>query len=185
MIRAAAAWMLALLLMCTPALAAEVDSAGEERAFPGVYGETPEEIILSAMEIYSWFTICPLDVDPELPGGDGTVYRVADEILCSYDIMLRLLDFTFGAEVVEEMLANGVYTVIDGMMYGNAGGRPIDPNICEVSYEETYADEEKVVYTVVVSYHEIDGVSAEPDVLEFVRENVDGQWLFTQFPFFW
>ena len=184
-IRRAAAWILAIILLCMPALAEEVQEETGERSFPGVYGETPEEIIVSAMEVYSWFTICPLDVDPELAGGDGSVFRVADETLCNYNAVIRLLDFTFSEEIVEGLLAYDVYTIIDDTLYGTGGGRTIDPRICEVNYEETYSDEERVVYTVTVHYLGEGENAVEPDVLEFVRERIGGQWLFTQFPFFW
>lgn len=180
-IRCAVAWMLAIMMLCVPAFAENAD----ERSFPGVSGETPEEIIISAMEIYSWFTICPLDVDPELVGGDGSVCRVADEMLCSYDTIMRLLDFSFSPDIVEAIFSYETYTVIDGMLYGTAGGRAIDPLISEVSYEETYRGEDRIVYTVTVNYLGEGENAIEPDVLEFVREPINGQWVFTQFPFFW
>lgn len=183
-VRVIAIWMLAVVLGCMPALAEETADGGE-RAFPGVAEETPKDVILSAMEIYSWFTISPLDVDPELAGGDGSVYRVADEMLCSHDTMTRLLDFTFCPEIVQEMFSYGTYTVIDGMLYGQSGGRPIDPLISGVTYEETERSEERVVYAVTVSYQTEGGIVMEPQVLEFVREPVGGLWVFTQFPFFW
>ena len=179
-IRLFTVWMLALLLMCAPGLAEE-----SGYAFTDAQEETPEDVILSAMEMYSWFTISPLDVDPELEGGDGSVFRVADEMLCNYDTMIRLLDFTFSPELVEEMFAYGQYTVIDGWLYGTAGGRPVDPLISEVVYEETYRGEDKIVYTVTVNYLGEGENAMEPHVLEFVREPVDGLWVFTQFHFFW
>ena len=187
-IRCAAAWLLVLILACSSAWAEEAggeEFSLQERAFMGAFSETPEEMILSAMEVYSWFTISPLDVDPELAGGDGSVWRVADEALCSEDVMMRLLDFIFCPEIVEDLMAYGPYTVIDGMLYSVAGGRSIDPRIYDVKYEATYSDEEKSVYTVTVCYRDETGAELEPDVLEFVREKIDGQWLFTAFPFFW
>lgn len=176
--------ILLMLLVCVPVVAEETADEGE-RAFIGVYEETPEQVIVSAMEIYSWFTICPLDVDPELAGGDGTVFRVADEVLCDYSIMMRLLDFSFSPELVEEMFAYETYTVIDGLLYGRGGGRAIDPLISEVTYEETERTEDRIVYTVTVHYLGSGENVMEPDVLEFVREPIKGQWVFTQFPFFW
>lgn len=183
-IRSIAVWLLILMLVCAAALAEETADESE-RSFPDVYEETPEDIILSAMEMYSWFTISPLDVDPELAGGDGSVFRVADETLCRDEIMMRLLDFTFCPEIVEELMAYETYTVIDGLLYGTAGGRPVDPLISEVIYEETENSEDRVVYTVTVKYLGEGGNAMAPDVLEFVREPVNGLWVFTQFPFFW
>ena len=184
----AAAWFLVLIMICSAAVAEETGNEEislQERAFMVAFSETPEEIILSAMEVYSWFTISPLDVDPELAGGDGSVWRVADEALCSEEVMLRLLDFIFCPEIVGNLMTYGPYTAIDGLLYSVSGGRSVDPRICGVRYEETFADEEKKVYTVTVSYRDEEGNELEPDVLEFVREKIDGQWLFTAFPFFW
>lgn len=175
---------LALLLFCAPGFAQKAAAEGDY-AFPDIYEEEPEDIILPAMEMYSWFTISPLDVDPEMPGGDGSVFRVADEMLCSYDTMMRLLDFTFSPELVEEMFAYGRYTVIDGCLYGTAGGRGVDPLISEVIYEETQRSAEKIVYTVTVNYYGEGENAMEPHVLEFVREQINGLWVFTHFPFFW
>ena len=183
-IRLMIVWMIAAVLMISPASAEEV-SEESGRQFMAASEETPEDIILSAMEIYSWFTISPLDVDWELPGGDGSVWRVADEVLCDYDTMMRLLDFSFSQEVVAEMLAFETYTVIDGCLYGTAAGRPVDPLISEVIYEETERSEERIVYTVTVNYLGEGETAIEPHVLEFVREPVNGLWVFTQFPFFW
>lgn len=183
-IRLIAVWMLAGLLMCAPVWAEELSEEGE-RQFLAVSEEMPEDIILSAMEIYSWFTISPLDVDWELPSEDGSVWRVADEVLCDYETMMRLLDFSFSPEVVAEMLAFETYTVIDGCLYGTAAGRPVDPLISEVIYEETERSEERVVYTVTVNYLGEGENAIEPHVLEFIREPVNGLWVFTQFPFFW
>ena len=179
-IRWIAAWMMALLLMCAPGFAQEGGYA-----FHDMHEEAPEDVILPAMEMYSWFTISPLDVDPELAAADGSVFRVADEMLCKYETMIRLLDFTFSPELVEEMFAYGRYTVIDGFLYGTAEGRGIDPLISEVTYEETHRSEDKIVYTVTVNYLGEGENAMEPHVLEFVREPVEGLWVFTQFPFFW
>ncbi len=179
-IRLITAWMIALLLVCAPGFAREGGYA-----FPDAQEETPADVILSAMEMYSWFTISPLDVDHELSGGDGSVFRVADEMLCNYETMIRLLDFTFSSELVEEMFAYGLYTVIDGSLYGTAGGRAVDPLISEVTYEETYRSADKIVYTVTVNYFGEGENAMEPHVLEFVREPVNGLWVFTHFPFFW
>jgi len=186
--RCAAAWLLVILMACPVALAetmGEAEPSLQERAFMGAFSETPEELIVSAMEVYSWFTISPLDVDPELMGGSGGVWRVADEALCHVDVMMRLMDFIFSPEIVDYLMNYGPYTVIDGMLYGAAGGRSVDPRISNVEYEESTADDEKIVYTVTVHYLDEAGKEMEPDVLEFVREKIEGQWVFTVFPFFW
>ena len=183
------ALLLAVVMLCGGALADTsmeyTDDIDELLEGFGSYGETPEDIILSTMEIFSWFTIWPLDVDPELCGGDGNVWRVADDTLCRYDVMMRLLGHTFSKEIVEEMMAYEVYTIIDGVLYGTSGGRPIDPNIAYVDYEQTESGDDRVVYTATVHYWDEGENGAAPDEFEFVRQQIDGRWVFTQFPFFW
>lgn len=179
MIRRIFTWILVLMMMAVPALADQRDS------FFGSEEQSPQEIITSAMEIYSWFTISPLDVDPELTGGDGRVCRVADELLCDYGTVMRLLDFTFSPEIVRGLLAYNTYEVIDGQLYGVGGGRGVDERISEVSYEITESGESRIVYTVTVYYVGVQDGEANSETFEFVREPVNGLWVFTQFPFFW
>lgn len=181
--RCVLSWICAFLLLT--GVAATAESADRESDFFGGDQNTPEEIITSAMEIYSWFTISPLDVDPELPGGEGGVWQVADELLRDYGTVMRLLDFNFSPEIVEGLMEYEVYTVIDGVLYGTGGGRGVDARISEVTYEETYAGDDRIVYTVTVYYVGVADGEKNCEVLEFVREPVNGLWVFTQFPFFW
>ena len=169
------AWVLIFMLLISGAALGEVQADESE---------TPDQVITSAMEIYSWFTISPLDVDPELPGGDG-LFRVADENMCSYETMMRLLEDHFSEEIIEGILSYEVYTVIDGLLYGEGMGRAIDPNISDVEYEEISVDEEKIVYQATVHYVGEGENGIVPDVFEFVRERKEDKWVFTQFTFFW
>lgn len=172
----------ACLVMCLMMFSgAQAEEAYTEEAFI----ETPENIIVSAMEVFSWFTISPLDVDVELACGIEGRYRVADEALCRQDVLMSLLGEYFSPEIIEGMLAYEVYTVVDGFMYGDGVGRSIDPNISEVEYEETFSDEARVVYTVTVHYLGEGENGIVPDVFEFIREKQEDRWVFTQFPFFW
>ncbi len=200
MIRRAMAWMLIGLLMVSGAFAQEAAVEGisdyglseenQYRALPGDYAEdyveTPEDIIVAALEVYSWFTISPLDVDTGLMLADGSGYRVADESLCSYDVVISLLKTMFSDEIITGMFDFGMYTVLDGMLFTTVGGgRGIDENISYVEYEEVLCEEAKIVYNVTVHYYGEGENGIVPDVFEFVRELIDEQWVFTQFVFFW
>lgn len=167
------AWLLLALVLAEGVLAEENSE------------DTPAQVIISAMEVYSWFTISPLDVDPELPIGEGNVFRVADETLCRYETVMKILEANFSREIIEEMLAYDIYQVVDGVLYGDGMGRGIDPNISEVEYETVSADDQKVVYRVTVHYVGEGEADVTPDAFEFVRERSGEQWVFTQFPFFW
>ena len=170
------AWLLIIMMLTGKSVSAENAPADDVK--------TPAQIITEAMEVYSWFTISPLDVDPELPGTEA-VFRVADETLCDYDTVMGLLEDNFSTEIIEGMLAYEVYTVIDGVLYGDGVGRGIDPNISDVEYEEISADDQRIVYQVTVHYVGEGENGIVPDVFEFVREWIDNKWVFTQFTFFW
>ncbi len=200
MVRRAVAWMLVILLLIPGALAQETAAEGnsvygwsegeQQRVLPGDYAdeyiETPEDIIVAALEVYSWFTISPLDVDTGLMLSDGSAYRVADESLCSYDVMISLLKTMFSDEIITGMFGFGLYTVLDGMLFTTVGGgRGIDENICYVEYEEVLREEAKIVYNVTLYYYGEGTDELVPETFEFVRELIDEQWVFTQFVFFW
>ncbi len=191
MIRKITAWMLALLMLCAGALAEVVpQNPALTGGMPVLTEEefvepTAEELVVGAMEIYSWFTISPLDVDVELIDESGMLWRVADEVLCDWEYVQALLCETFSAEVIADMLSYEVYTVIDGMLYTVPGGRGMDLNIDWVEYKDTFCTEEINVIEVTVHYLGEAELGVEADVFEFVREKIDGVWVFTQFPFFW
>ena len=166
--------LLALLLLAVPAQADGSDARDD---------------ILAAMEVYSWFVISPLDVDEELLSPDGSMCLVLDDSLHHTQIVQRYLDYYFCSEISQSLWAWGNYADIDGLLYGypyeQCGfARPIDPNISEVDYELTSETDEEKIYTVTVHYLS-SGDSDRSEALTFVRENIDGQWVFTQFPFFW
>jgi len=191
MIRKITAGMLALMMLCAGAFAEVVPQNPALTGGMNVLTEaefvepTAEELVVGAMEIYSWFTISPLDVDVELSDESGTLWRVADETLCDWEYVQTLLYQNFSAEVVADMLSYEIYTVIDGMLYTVPGGRGMDLNIDWVEYKDTFCTEEINVIEVTVHYLGEAELGVEADVFEFVREKIDGVWVFTQFPFFW
>ena len=171
--------LLALLLLLTlsgPALAesAETDVSAQDE-------------ILSAMTVYSWFTIAPLDVNGDVPAPDGGKYRVLDDDLVSAETMQATLAAHFSDDVIEELWAWGSYETVDGLLYGYYPGespyeRPIDPDISEVEYALALHTDDARIYTVTVYSLSSD----EPLLFEFIQEKTeDGRWVFTQFPFFW
>lgn len=177
--RRAISLLLALVLLLTlsdPALAesAEADVSAQDE-------------ILSAMTVYSWFTIAPLDVNGDVPAPDGGKYRVLDDELVSAEAMQATLAAHFSDDVIEELWAWGSYETVDGLLYGYYPGespyeRPIDPDISEVEYALALHTDDARIYTVTVYTLSSD----EPLLFEFIQEKTeDGRWVFTQFPFFW
>ena len=176
----AAGLLLALVMLLTLTLPASAEST----AAPEI---SPRDEILSAMTVYSWFTIAPLDVNGDVPSPSGDKYRVLDETLVSADAMRETLRAYFSDDIIEELWAWGSYDESDGLLYGYYPGespyeRPIDPDISEVEYALTLHTDDARIYTVTVYALSSD----EPLLFEFIQEKAeDGRWVFTQFPFFW
>lgn len=146
-----------------------------------------QDVIVPAMEVYSWFTISPLDVNGDVPSASGDKYRVLDDDLVVYENMLAVLQSCFSEELIEEIWAWGSYETVNGQLYGYYPGespleRSIDPDISEVSYELVLETDTARIYTATVYCLSLD----EPLLFEFIQEPTeDGHWVFTQFPFFW
>ena len=146
--------------------------------------DTPEEVIEEAMEVYAWMTMWPLDVNVDIPGGDGK-FLVLDERYQTREALDAKLSDYFSAEIVDELWSWNTYDIVDGMLYAEEdAGRSIDENISEIAYEITSQTDERIVYTVTVNYlSEGDEVSTGTYI--FVREFAVDHWVFTAFPFFW
>ena len=146
-----------------------------------------QDEILSAMTVYSWFTIAPLDVNGDVPAPDGGKYRVLDDELVSAETMQATMAAHFSDDLIDELWAWGSYETVDGQLYGYYPGespyeRPIDPDISEVEYALALHTDEARIYTVTVYSLSSD----EPLLFEFIQEKTeDTRWVFTQFPFFW
>ena len=146
-----------------------------------------QDEILSAMTVYSWFTIAPLDVNSDVPAPDGGKYRVLDDELVSAETMQATMAAHFSDDLIDELWAWGSYETVDGQLYGYYPGespyeRPIDPDISEVEYALALHTDEARIYTVTVYSLSSD----EPLLFEFIQEKTeDNRWVFTQFPFFW
>ena len=146
-----------------------------------------QDEILSAMTVYSWFTIAPMDVNGDVPAPDGGKYRVLDDELVSAETMQATMAAHFSDDLIDELWAWGSYETVDGQLYGYYPGespyeRPIDPDISEVEYALALHTDEARIYTVTVYSLSSD----EPLLFEFIQEKTeDNRWVFTQFPFFW
>ena len=146
-----------------------------------------QDEILSAMTVYSWFTIAPLDVNGDVPAPDGGKYRVLDDELVSAETMQATMAAHFSDDLIDELWAWGSYETVDGQLYGYYPGespyeRPIDPDISEVEYALALHTDEARIYTVTVYSLSSD----EPLLFEFIQEKTeDNRWVFTLFPFFW
>ena len=177
------------LWMCAGAALAEeqleyVEPAGDGSEFT----YDAESLITSAMEMYAWFVMWPLDVDESMPNADGTLYRLLDERFCQKAEMDALLGAYFSPEIQAELWAWGAYTDIDGVLYAplDAPWRMMDGRIENVTYELTEETADTRLYTVRVTYtDDADETTWEEETFSYVQILTEGVWQFTEFPFFW
>ena len=147
--------------------------------------ETMPEDIAVAREVYSWFVMSPLAVDPDQPSPDGDMFLLADQALSESAEMQRRMNACFSTEISQSLWAWGAYQNIDGLLYGfKAEDRPYaretDPRIETIVYKTVSQTDKKRTYTAVV-YYAGGGESA----FQFVSEYVTDRWIFTTFPFIW
>ncbi|MEF9895108.1 MAG: hypothetical protein RSA12_05525 [Clostridia bacterium] len=146
-----------------------------------------EETLMGAMEVYSWFMLQPLDVDTSKPDSSGTRYQVLDE---RFNTMQSLRDFVssyFSDAIVEQLFSMNLYVEENGLLYTTEEGRNIDENIGETEFSVTEQTPEREVYSVTVHYWGEDQLdeAGEEEVFTYVRQLIDGQWRFVEFPFYW
>ena len=150
--------------------------------------ESPEKVITEAMKVYAWFEVAPLEADRSVPIQEAngvTYYKVRDGRYDTYNELYAYLRSIFSQEISDRLINNGVYHNIEGHLYHSNGGRGADATIQNVSYSLQSSTDRKQQYVVTVSYTQDQNVKNKVKKLTFIRENLDGQWIFTQFPFFW
>ncbi|MDO4549592.1 MAG: hypothetical protein Q4D04_15995, partial [Clostridia bacterium] len=144
-----------------------------------------EEDLLGAMEVYSWFMLCPLDIDPEKPDSTGQRYQVLDERFNTTEQLRDFVSQFFSDAIVDDLFAMDIYVEgADGYLYTTDEGRNIDETIGETEFELTESSDTRMVYTVVVNYW-TDDEQVEQEQFTYVRELIDDHWKFTEFPFYW
>lgn len=143
-----------------------------------------EDTLLSAMEVYSWFVLQPLDVDPDKPDETGEYYQVLDERFNTMALLREYVATYFSDEIVDTLFAMNVYKEIDGFLYTTTEGRNIDENIGETEFTVVDETSNRITYEVSVNYWKEDG-SIQNEVFTYVRELIGDTWRFTTFPFFW
>lgn len=145
----------------------------------------PQNVWLAAMEVYSWFTIQPLDVDPEAPNADGTKWKVLDERFPTMEALEDIAHFYFCDVIVDELLSYELYEEIDGVLYATDEGRAVDDTMTDADVMISERTDTKHVLEVTVQYAEPDADGQESETFTFIREMVDGDWQYTAFPFYW
>ncbi len=149
--------------------------------------EDDQEDLLAAMEVYSWFALMPLDYDEGFPNADETKWRVLDERFNTPELMKDMLSFYFADEIVDELWNSSTnpYETIDGYLYTDGEGREMDDNLGETFIDVTNKTDDTINLTATVQYVEPTEDGKTEESFDYVRKLIDGEWKYTEFPFFW
>jgi len=201
-VKRTACWLLLMLILVMPAhgsIGALADEFGEDSSesydeeFIDIpedetppEEETPYELIMEAMEVYSWFAMEPLDVDLTKPAdGYANCYLVLDERYQTFGALNEKALGYFSEKIVSLLWSFDTYIIIDGMLYANAAeGRGINEEIADMAFEIVSETDKLIIYEATV-YYLSDENEPVSDTFEFTRELIGDQWVFTTFPFFW
>lgn len=149
--------------------------------------ETTEQLFVNAMKVYGWFEMVPLQVNyddkKQMDGKDW--FKIKDENYDTHEKLDSYLKTIFASEIVDKLWAKGIYKEIDGYLYSFDSGRGRNIFIKDVKYDVKDITENKITYVATITYYQESGESENPKILEFIREKINDNWLFTQFPFFW
>lgn len=150
-------------------------------------GDPEEDDLMGAMDVFSWFVMQPLDVDESLPDSSGTMWRVLDERFNTKEGMLDMLGFYFSDEIVNELWTSNAnpYKEIGGYLYTDGEGRGMDDRIGETELTIASKTATRVDMDMAVYYIESGDGGEATDTFHYVRELINGEWKYTEFPFFW
>jgi hypothetical protein len=143
-----------------------------------------EDLFESALQVYGWFESEPLDVDPEKPSPDGKKFQVLDERLNTLRALEAEVRVHFADAIANKLLNSGVYEEIDGYLYTDAEDRAIDDSIGETELTVVDRTDDKITYSLAVNHVDADGNVTSTDDLSYVLEQIDGEWKFTEFPYY-
>jgi len=200
-VKRAACWLLLIIILTLPVRGLADTLADEfEEDSSESYGEehidvpedetpqedTPYDLIMEAMEVYSWFAMEPLDIDLSAPAdGYANSYLVLDERYRTFDALNDKALGYFSEKIVSLLWSFDTYITIDGMLYADAaGGRGINEEIADMSFETVSETDNFIIYKATV-YYLSDENEPVSDTFEFTRELINDRWVFTTFPFFW
>ena len=176
----------AVLVLCSLLGIACAQGTEAEHDFSSHELETPEEICLAAMEVYSWFALAPLDVDPTLPDSTGLRFRVFDDRLQTPEQLEAVVSEYFSEEITQMLMGSGVYAEEGGYLYTSPSiARPIDETIVSTEYYLAEETDTTRTYHAAVFYSDENGEVASLEEYTLLMEKIDGEWVFTSFWFFW
>lgn len=144
---------------------------------------TAQEIIVAAEKEYAWFVTEPLshDENQSITVDGIKYYKVTDENKNTAEKLSHILSGYFSSEVIENLLANGMYvTGDDGFLYTKAEGKKANDDIASVEYTTAEVGENECYLKAEVTYKS----SGETKIYSYDYAKVDQKWVFIDFNYF-
>lgn len=159
----------------------------------GVRIETSVDSLLPALDAYGWFNGMPLSYNTEQSYSDsqGTYYPVTERF-STYSELSSYIYTVFSPEISFHLLSNGAYKDIDGRLC-------VSPSRSTTTHDDASSVINKEVFTITtqtadrieyvssvtyVSKTDFDDVKGVYD-FHFICENLNGQFLFTTFEYYY
>ena len=185
--------ILAISLLAVSLFGCSIGVKPSDGSLSSSFSETKEwvynEAIDTAFELYYMFDVCSPDVDTEYSyeSNGYEYYRIADERFLNYSDLEKSIRSVFSAEIADRLLATTAYIEVNGYTYLIPFARGTDSSVYEVAFGgANHVDENTVTYTASVTYDDdYDGLPDSNTLYVFKQEKIDGNLVFTEFPFFW
>jgi hypothetical protein len=161
--------------------------ATDEDAEDAIEEDEPDEDEVrfeSALQVYGWFKAQPLDVDPEKSSPDGKKFQVLDERLNTMRALEAEVHTYFSDDIAKKLLDSGVYQDIDGYLYTDAQDSALPVSLGETELTVVDRTDNKITYNLAVNHVDADGNVTSTDSFKYVLKKIDGDWKFTEFPYY-
>ncbi len=153
---------------------------------------TDDEVLAKfeeSKELYNLFYLSAAEGDGNdaIESDSGEIfYRVSDENICTKEKLNTLLCSHFDADTVTEMWADGPYMESNGYLYSNESARGTDITLVDETLAVSRPSKKKIVLTAAVRYDsDLDGSIDSTEEYEFILQNTDDKWVFTDYPCYW
>ena len=165
------------------------DLPGNNDADPSVPTDAEiEAAYKKAEEAFNWFTFDNLPLAPDTKTYNGNVYQrvdfpgvtTSDELI---DYLCTIFAPNIAAGLVSASLMEGRYADIDGVLYGQAAGGGIGPNVGNTSAEIIRNDDSYITYRVTTEVLDEETFSEVVDhkVFNLSYKKFNGVWVWAWF----
>lgn len=170
----------------------EESPQGSAPALGDPHQTTAEELITRAMEIYGWFALggMPLSENSRTLMNPATqredFYQQVDSpYFSTYAQMKEYLSHYFSADIVKSLVDEyPMFQEVDGILYMIPAGRGADIFVESVAFSTDEVSDTMAKLSATVTYAAESGEKENPKVFSFTYEKINGEWVFTTFPYY-